>query len=135
MENNDNKSPETGANANLEQGQAAPQPTGEYKQPEAGQQPTGEQKQPEAGQQQQPETGQSQRPETSQSSEQPGYSGQSEALTEQKSNVEGSKDSSPPNGQARQPGFVGSEGASDTSSELIEDEDSAKDGQRAPEGQ
>ncbi|MEO5810088.1 MAG: hypothetical protein ABIR51_08555 [Sphingomicrobium sp.] len=131
MEDCDNESPETGANANLEQTQAGQQPptAQQPQQPETTQASEAEQ----SGQAQQP-------PETSQqgqSGEQPGHIGQSEAMTEQKSDIEGSSGGSPATGQAPpQPsGFVGSEGSSDSSSELVEGDDYAKDGQGAPDGE
>ena len=147
MEDRDNESPKTGANANLEQSQAGqqsptaqqPQQPGTTQSSEAGQ--SGQAQQPPETSQQQGQSGQAQQPpETSQqgqSGEQPGHIGQSEAMTEQKSDIEGSSGGSPATGQAPpQPsGFVGSEGASDTSSELVEDDHFAKNGQGAPEGE
>ena len=59
-----------------------------------------------------------------------GQSGFAETATEQRSDVEGSSLDKKPTDEGE--GFVGSEGKSDTSSELIEDED--KDGRGAPEG-
>ena len=132
MEDRNNESPKTGANANIEQSQAGQQPP-TAQQP---QQPETSQQQGQSGQAQQPpETSQQGQP-GEQSGEQPGHLGQSEAMTEQKNDIEGSG-GSPAAGQTpSQPsGFVGSEGSSDTSSELVEDDDFAKNGQGTPEGE
>jgi hypothetical protein len=58
-----------------------------------------------------------------------------ETATQQRSDVEGSSFDKQPTDEAES-GFVGSESESDTSSELVEDEDEdfGKDGQGAPEG-
>ena len=62
-------------------------------------------------------------------------SGFGETATQQRSDVEGSSLDKKPTDEA-EGGFVGSEGKTDTSSELVEDEDKdfSKDGQGAPEG-
>ena len=64
-----------------------------------------------------------------------GQAGFGETATEQRSDVEGSSLDKKPTDEGES-GFVGSEGKTDTSSELVEDEDQQfrKDGQGAPEG-
>jgi hypothetical protein len=94
--------------------------------------------------QRQPSTSQDreQQPDAEQSGEQAAtgqdtasQSGFGETATEQRSDIEGSSLDKKPTDEGES-GFVGSEGKTDTSSELIEDEDQKfrKDGQGAPEG-
>lgn len=63
-----------------------------------------------------------------------GQSGQSDTLTQQRSDVEGSGGQTPEMGS--ESGFIGQQGGTDPSSELVEDEqDFEKDGQGSIEGQ
>lgn len=137
MENRD-KQNETGQQSDISKSQSAQQPTGQAQASETGQDRASEggQSQESFGQQGDQSnfdqsTGQS---DQSSQSSQPGYgsSDQGDTLSQQRTDVEGASQARE-TGEAES-GFVGSEGGSDTSSELIEDEDLAKDGQGAPEG-
>ena len=84
---------------------------------------------------QQPETGQQGREELGQDkagSPDEGLKG--EALAQQRTDIEGAAGETPERGEAES-GFVGSKGEQDTSSELVDEEDEEKGGQRAPEGE
>ena len=122
MENRENQNPSTGSESDISKSQSQQQqPTGSQGRQ---QQPNAEQSGDEAA------TGQSQPDQAS-----AGQAGFGETATQQRSDVEGSSLGQQPTGEAES-GFVGSEGQSDTSSELVEDEDQdfSKDGQGAPEG-
>ena len=122
MENRENQNPSTGSESDISKSQSQQQqPTGSQ---DRQQQPNAEQSGDEAA------TGQSQPDQAS-----AGQAGFGETATQQRSDVEGSSLGQQPTGEAES-GFVGSEGQSDTSSELVEDEDQdfSKDGQGAPEG-
>jgi hypothetical protein len=125
MENRDNQNPSTGSESDISKSQSQQQPTGSQgNQQQSGNQAGSEQSGDQAA------TGQSQSDQTSGA-----QSGFGETATQQRSDVEGSSLGQQPTGAAES-GFVGSEGQSDTSSELVEDEDQdfSKDGQGAPEG-
>lgn len=147
MENRDVKNPSAGRSGEYQAQQQGQQSEAARNQ----QQSQFGQQQPESGQQQQqPEAGQQQSPETSQDFEtgQSDYGGaeqgegQSDAISQQRSDIEGGT-STDQSGSASQSSdiegtssFVGSQGSSDMSSDLIEDDDSsdfAKDGQGASE--
>jgi hypothetical protein len=118
MANEDRQNPATGQESDISKAQATQQPAAQ-----AGQQAeTGEQREPQA------EFGQDQ----SSGSRDQGLQG--DTLSQQRTDIEGASGQSPETGEAES-GFVGAEGQTDTSSELIEDEDDfGKDGQGAPEG-
>ena len=121
MENRENQNPTTGSESDISKSQSQQQPsTGQDRQ----QQPNAEQSGDQAA------TGQDQSGQAN--ADQAGFG---ETATQQRSDVEGSSFNKQPTGEAES-GFVGSEGGTDTSSELVEDEDQdfSKDGQGAPEG-
>lgn len=102
------------------------------------QQPAGQQDQSEFAQSQQPPETQSRQPPEGQAD----YgsagetAGQSDTTTQQRSDIEGGTATGQATDGEDSSQFVGSKGATDTSSELIEDDEStdfAKDGQGAPE--
>lgn len=103
MADEQNKTPATDDQSDVSKSQAAQQPTGQ--------------------QGQQPEFGQDQ------AAGQPDDGFQSDTATRQ--DTEGASQSKE-KGESES-GFVGSQSDSDTSSELVEDEDFAKDGQGAPD--
>ena len=114
MENRENQNPSTGAESDISKSQSQQQPaTSQDREPKKSE---AEKSGDEAA------TGQAQ-------------SGFGETATEQRSDVEGSSLGKEPAGEA-EGGFVGSEGETDTSSELVEDEDQKfrKDGPSALEG-
>lgn len=120
MENRENKNPSTGSESDISKSQSGQQPsTSQDRQQSTSQDQSGSQN------------------EASSQPDQPGgaQSGFGETATQQRSDVEGSSLDKKPTDQAES-GFVGSEGKTDTSSELVEDEDQdfSKDGQGAPEG-
>lgn len=116
MANEQDKNPTTGQESDISKAQAAQQPTGQQEQqPEAGEQ-TGDEA---ATGQAQPAAG-------------PDEGLQGDTLAQQRTDVEGASQQSE-KGDA-EGGFVGSQSEADSSSELVEDEDFAKDGQGAPEG-
>ena len=123
MENRENKNPSTGSESDISKSQAQQQPpTSQDRQPSKGQGQSGsEQSQDNA----------SSRPDQPGSSQ----SGFGETATQQRSDVEGSSLGKEPTSEAES-GFVGSEGKTDTSSKLVEDEEQKfrKDGQGAPDG-
>ncbi|MBA3667309.1 MAG: hypothetical protein H0W65_06260 [Sphingomonas sp.] len=116
MENRENQSPD------MSKSQSAQQPTGTDKD-------RGE------------ENRQSTQGGLDQSSSEPSDTGQSDTLTDQAGDVEGQSDfqsndteGASATGQANSPGFVGAEGQSDSSSEMVENEqDFTKDGQGSTE--
>ena len=119
MENRENQNPSTGSESDISKSQSQQQPPSQ-----AGQQsPQGE------GQFDPANNDQSDDAST-------GRAGFGETATDQRSDVEGSSLGKQDPTQRQQGGFVGSEGTTDTSNELIEDEDQQfrKDGQGAPEG-
>jgi len=120
MDNRENQNPSTGSESDISKSQSQQQPsTSQDRQ----QQPDAEQSGDQAA------TGQAQ---SDQAADQAGFG---ETATQQRSDVEGSSIDEQPTGEAES-GFVGSEGKTDTSSELVEEEDQKfrKDGQGAPEG-
>ncbi len=116
MENRDNQNPTTGSESDISKSQSQRQPSTSQ---DREQQPDAEQSGDQAA------TGQ----------DTASQSGFGETATQQRSDVEGSSLEKKPTDEGES-GFVGSEGRTDTSSELIEDEDKdfSKDGQGAPEG-
>ena len=129
MENRESQNPSTGRESDISKSQSQQQPSGSENRQ---QQPDAEQSGDQAatGQQQ---SGQSGQPNTGQDTA--SQSGFGETATQQRNDVDGSSIDRQPTGEAES-GFVGSEGQSDSSSELVEDEDQQfrKDGQGAPEG-
>ena len=129
MENRESQNPSTGRESDISKSQSQQQPSGSENRQ---QQPDAEQSGDQAatGQQQ---SGQSGQPNTGQDTA--SQSGFGETATQQRNDVEGSSIDRQPTGEAES-GFVGSECQSDSSSELVEDEDQQfrKDGQGAPEG-
>lgn len=115
MNDREKQNPSTGSESDISKSQSQQQPsTSQDKQ----QQPDAEQSGDEAA------TGQ----------DNTGQAGFGETSTEQRSDVEGSSLDKKPTDEGES--FVGSEGKTDTSSELVEDEDQQfrKDGRGAPEG-
>lgn len=114
MENRDKQDPSTQSESDISKSQSQQQSTGQ------------DQSRAEPSQDNAP--GQPDQPSDAQS-------GFGETATQQRSDVEGSSLDKKPTDEGES-GFVGSEGKSDTSSELVEDEDKdfSKDGQDAPEG-
>lgn len=121
MANEQNRNPENAPESDISKAQSQQQPPSQ-----ASQQPA------ETGQQKEPELSGDQ---AATSQAQPGGSpdegSQGETATKQRTDVEGSSFGSEERGEAES-GFVGSEGKQDTSSELVEDEESKKD-EGAPE--
>ena len=118
MENRENKNPSTGSESDISKSQAQqPPPTSQ----DRGKDQPASQSQDNA----------SSRPDQPSSSQ----SGFGETATQQRSDIEGSSLGKEPTSEAES-GFVGSEGKTDTSSKLVEDEEQKfrKDGQGAPEG-
>ena len=141
MENRDDNTPETGRETDISKSQAGQQPTAENRQSQSGQgQSFGQSETGQGGQSWQSETSEGSPQDQSggygeQQSGQAGYGNtdQADTTTQQRSDVEGASAQAPEKGEAES-GFIGTEGSSDTSSELVEDQDYAKDGQGAPEG-
>ena len=134
MPNQDNQNPNTSSESDISKSPSQQQPPNQasQQQPEKGQQSG----QFETGQQDTAEqTGDQAATGQAQSGAGPDEGLQGDTLSQQRSDVEGSSLGSPQRGQG-DAGFVGSEGQTDTSAELIEDEDEdfGKDGQGAPEG-
>ena len=122
-----NQNPTTGTESDISKSQSQQQPQGQ-----AGQRAeTGE----EAGQFEDARKGQQEfgqdRGEASTDEAQQG-----ETLSQQRTDVEGASAGTPESGETES-GFVGSQGGTDTSSELVEDEDEdfEKDGQGAPDAE
>ena len=130
----DKQTPPAAQDTDLSKAQNQQQPAGQQNQAELGQ----SQQPPQSGQQTQSEFGQSQE----QPSGQADYGsagdlvGQSDTTTQQRSDIEGGTSTGQATDVEGSSTFVGAKGATDTSSELIEDDessDSANDGQGAPE--
>ena len=116
MNDRENQNPSTGSESDISKSQSQQQPSiSQDKQPQSDAEQSGDE----------PATGQ----------DNTGQAGFGETATEQRSDVEGSSLDKKPTDEGES-GFVGSEGKTDTSSELVEDEDQKfrKDGQGAPEG-
>jgi hypothetical protein len=120
MENRENQNPSTGAESDISKSQS--------------------QQQPATSQDCEPKKSDAEKSGDEAASSQPdqsntAQSGLGETATEQRSDVEGSSPGKKPTDEAES-GFVGSEGETDTSSELVEEKDQKfrKDGQGAPEG-
>lgn len=113
MENRDKQNPSTGSESDISKAQSQQQP------------PTSEGREKD-------KTGTEFQDNATVQPDQPGggQAGFGETETQQRSDVEGSSLDKKPTDEAES--FVGSEGKSDTSSELVEDED--KDDQYVPEG-
>lgn len=125
MNDRDKQNPGAGSESDISKSQSGQQPASGQQSDRAttGSEQTGDQA----------ATGQAQSGQFDQGrSDQAGFG---ETATQQRSDVEGSSIGRQPTGEAES-GFVGSEGGTDTSSELVEDEDEdfSKDGQGAPEG-
>jgi hypothetical protein len=120
MENRENQNPSAGSESDISKSQSQQQPSTSQDQKRP---PNADQSDDQAA------TGQDQ---SAQAANQAGFG---ETATQQRSDVEGSSIDKQPTGEAES-GFVGSEGETDTSSELVEDEDQdfSKGGQGAPEG-
>ena len=130
MNERDKQNPDAGSESDISKSQAGQQPASgqQSDQSTIGSEQTGDQAatgQAQSGQFDQNQSGQSTA----------GQSGFGETATQQRSDVEGSSIGQQPT-SGSESGFVGSEGSTDTSSELVEDEDEdfGKDGQGAPEG-
>ena len=109
MENRENQSPATGEETDLTKAQNQQQPSGQQGQ----QQPQGQHGQSEVGQdQQQPE-----------SQADYGSAGQSDTATQQRTDIEGGTSTGQASDIEGSSQFVGSQSGSDTSSELIEEDD------------
>lgn len=113
MEDRDKQNPSTGSESDISKSQSQQQP------------PTSENREKD-------KTGSEFQDNATVQPDQPGsaQAGFGETETQQRSDVEGSSLDKRPTDEGE--GFVGSEGKTDTSSELVEDED--KDDQFAPEG-
>ena len=125
----DKQNPPTDQQADPSKAQNQQQPAGQQNQ--NGFTPS---QQPEGQSQQQPPEGQADYGSAGQSADQ--NTGQSDTATQQRSDIEGGTSTGQETDIEGSSQFVGSKSASDTSSELIEDDDSsdfAKDGQGAPE--
>ena len=134
MANQDNQNPNTGSESDISKSQSQQQPPNQanQQQPEKGQQSD----QFETGRQDNAEqTGDQAATGQAQSGTGPDEGLQGDTLSQQRTDVEGGSFDSQQRGE-REPGFVGSEGQTDTSAELVEDEDEefGKDGHGAPEG-
>jgi len=116
MANEQDKNPDTGQQSDISKAQATQQPIDQQN------------RQTESGEQDQSEFGQDR------SGSQPDEGLQGDTETQQRTDIEGTSPS-PEKGEAES-GFVGSQSDSDSSSELVENEedDFAKGGQGAPEG-
>jgi hypothetical protein len=132
MENRENQNPSTGSESDISKSQSQQQPsTSQDPQQRSDSEQSGDQAA--TGQSQSDQPDQSSSGQSDQSST--GQAGFGETATQQRSDIEGSSLDKKPADEA-EGGFVGSEGKTDTSSELVEDEgeDFSKDGQGAPEG-
>lgn len=144
MPDQDNQNPSTGSQSDISKSQSQQQPTGQGQDRE----PSGESRQFETGSQSdsersgdQAQTGQSQTGQSQSGSPDEGLQGDTQ--TQQRTDVEGAGQSESGGVQSGEfsgesgSGFVGSQGQQDSSSELVdeEDEDFARDGQGAPDGQ
>jgi len=133
MANQDNQNPNTGSESDISKSQSQQQPPNQasQQQPERGERSG----QFETGQQgNEEQTGDQAATGQAQSGASPDAGLQGDTLAQQRSDIEGSSLGSPQGGQG-DAGFVGSEGQTDTSAELVEEEeDFGKDGQGAPEG-
>jgi hypothetical protein len=132
MNERENQNPGAGSESDISKSQSGQQPASGQQSDRAPRESeqTGDQAatgQAQSDQSSQDQTGQS-------SADQAGFG---ETATQQRSDVEGSSIGQQPTGGSES-GFVGSEGSTDTSSELVkdgdEDKDFSKDGQGAPEG-
>ena len=139
MNERDKQNPGAGSESDISKSQSGQQPASGQQSDRAttGSEQTGDQAatgQAQSGQLDQSQSGQTQsgQAQSGQAADQAGFG---ETATQQRSDVEGSSFDKQPTGEAES-GFVGSEGSTDTSSELVEDEDEdfGKDGQGAPEG-
>ena len=132
MNERENQNPGTGSESDISKSQSGQQPASGQQSDRSteGSEQSGDQAA--TGQAQSGQFGQDQGGEAS-----TGQAGFGETATQQRSDVEGSSMGQQPAGGS-QSGFVGSEGSTDTSSELVQDEDEdqsfRKDGQGAPEG-
>ena len=142
MENRENQNPSTGSEPDISKSQSQQQQpsTSQDRQPQSDAEQSGDQAatgQAQSGQFNQSSTGQFDQSSTGQSGQAgSAQSGFGETATQDRSDVEGSSIGQEPTGESES-GFVGSQGGTDTSSELVdEDEDQQfrKDGQGAPEG-
>ena len=123
------QNPQTGSESDISKSQAQQQPIGQ-----SGQKPeSGERSQFETAEGSEELAGDQAATGQSQTSGSPDESLQGDTLAQQRTDVEGASLGSKESGEAES-GFVGAEGQTDTSSELVEDEDFERDGQGAPEG-
>lgn len=120
MANEQDKNPTTGQESDISKAQAAQQPTGQQGQ------------QPETAEENAELTGDEAATGQGQAGSSPDEELQGDTLAQQRTDVEGASQRSE-KGEAES-GFVGSRSEADSSSELVDDEDLAKDGQGAPEG-
>jgi hypothetical protein len=131
MANEQKPNPATGQESDISKSQAQQQPVGQ-----AGQQPPTSQQsgQFETSQQSDAElTGDQAATGQAQAGAGPDEALQGDTLAQQRTDIEGGSLGSEDEDEAGT-GFVGSQGQSDTSSELIDEQDFDKDGQGAPEG-
>ena len=123
-----NQNPATGAESDISKSQSQQQPQGQAGQrTETGEEAAGQFEDTRKGQQ---EFGQDRGEAPTDEAQ------QGETATTQRTDVEGASAGTPESGEAES-GFVGSQGGTDTSSELVEDEDEdfEKDGQGAPDAE
>ena len=139
MENRDKQNKASDQETDLSKAQNQQQPQsgqqgGQFQQPpeaQSQQQPFGQSQQPPEAKSQQQPFGQSQQQSTGQSQQQPtnqadygsAGAGQSDTTTEQRSDIESGTSTSEATDIEGSSQFVGSKGADDTSSDLIDDED------------